>query len=752
MKKIFLALLLLCSVPLFGQQPQTSTAPIQPENTKYVQGVGIGYWPTVGSGLTLNLAAGTAICSGVPVTYAANTLTMTNNTTNYVYLNTLATCIPAVKTTAFASGDIPIAQVITSGGTITTITDVRTFFTTGGNLQSYTVATLPTGQLAGALAIVTDGNGNSCTSGGGSTKAECRYNGAIWDAIGGSGSGITSLNGLNGATQTFANSNDTNVTLAISSVGSIHTFTVGWANTLAVARGGIGVGTLTGIAKGNGTSAFTAASVSDVIGLFSGTCNSSTYARMDGSCQVVPGANHNLLSATHPDTVASSPVLGGTVCGNSTPAWAQLSGPTDQNLAHFFTNTPSGGVAQACAWSLSGVPINAQSGTSYTILNTDRQGLITFSNSSATAVSLPQAAGNFGSNFHIGLANINTGLVTITPTTSTINGGSSAILPNNWYAYIYGDNTNYRAGIFPSLAAFPNCVDSAGNHLNFTLSTGAFSCGTSGGAVFPVTVSGSVNSGGIPCFNSTTNEQTSVALTVNVLVKGGGAGACPTNSLTTDDGTSLTYTGTGGTKSPTFQATGSTAGFVDYPQGSTNAAVAPCNVVNSICEQAPASVTSYLVTRPGIAATGVETNNAVSAVDTKGFSGDSSHSAIITIGSGTSIGSTSLCSTAICTVGTYIINTYVDITTACGTTGTYLVSLIYTDDQGSKTIPININGTGAVPATGVLTTTSASNFGESAQVIRSTGAASINYSTTAVACGTAGPMVGKLYLSVVPVQ
>lgn len=131
---------------------------------------------------------------------------------------------------------------------------------------------------------------------------------------------------------------------------------------------------------------------------------------------------------------------------------------------------------------------------------------------------------------------------------------------------------------------------------------------------------------------------------------------------------------------------------------------------------------------------------------------DAGHSATITIGSATSIGSTSLCASTICTVGVYAVHAYLDITTACGTSGTYLVSLIYTDDQGAKTIPVNLSGTGAVPATGVVTTTSTANFGEAVQVIRSTGAASINYSTTAVACGTAGPMVGKLYLAAVPVS
>ena len=124
----------------------------------------------------------------------------------------------------------------------------------------------------------------------------------------------------------------------------------------------------------------------------------------------------------------------------------------------------------------------------------------------------------------------------------------------------------------------------------------------------------------------------------------------------------------------------------------------------------------------------------------------------LAIGSGTSIGSTSLCSIALCPSGTYQVNAYLDITTACATTGSYIVNLIYTDDQGSKTVPVNIQGTGATPATGSLVLSSASNFGQAAQIVRSTGAASINYSTTAGACGSGGPMVGKLYLSLSPLQ
>lgn len=176
---------------------------------------------------------------------------------------------------------------------------------------------------------------------------------------------------------------------------------------------------------------------------------------------------------------------------------------------------------------------------------------------------------------------------------------------------------------------------------------------------------------------------------------------------------------------------------------------------DAICEQAAASTLTYSIIKPPGAAQGTLVGRNTASVITQGFSGDADHSngsAGTTIGSGTSIGSTSLCSTLNCPVGTYRVNVYVDITTACGATGTYVVNLIYTDDQGSKTVPVNISGTGAVPATGVLTLSSTANFGQVSQILRSTGAASINYSTTAGACGAGGPAVGKLYLSVEPVQ
>src|ERR1700752_5517720 len=45
---------------------------------------------------------------------------------------------------------------------------------------------------------------------------------------------------------------------------------------------------------------------------------------------------------------------------------------------------------------------------------------------------------------------------------------------------------------------------------------------------FPVTIAGTVNSGGIPYFSTTTQESSSATLAANALVVGGGAGAAPT--------------------------------------------------------------------------------------------------------------------------------------------------------------------------------------------------------------------------------
>jgi hypothetical protein len=100
------------------------------------------------------------------------------------------------------------------------------------------------------------------------------------------------------------------------------------------------------------------------------------------------------------------------------------------------------------------VGVNAQTGTSYTFVNTDCGKLVTFTNASAIAVTLPQAStpagGGGGSGFFypgctIMAISAGAGTATITPTTSTIAGASTLALATTVGAIIVSDGTNYHA-------------------------------------------------------------------------------------------------------------------------------------------------------------------------------------------------------------------------------------------------------------------------------------------------------------------
>lgn len=127
-------------------QPQTHDVS-NPEdiwgvNIKWCQGVGPGFWPTKGSGLTLNLSAGTSFIGSTRCDYAGGTLSLTDNATNYVFLDTTASNAPAFNTSGYPTTGIPIATVATASGAITTITDDRTWFAAASspNTGVYSVA------------------------------------------------------------------------------------------------------------------------------------------------------------------------------------------------------------------------------------------------------------------------------------------------------------------------------------------------------------------------------------------------------------------------------------------------------------------------------------------------------------------------------------------------------------------------------------------------------------------------------------
>jgi hypothetical protein len=136
----------------------------------------------------------------------------------------------------------------------------------------------------------------------------------------------------------------------------------------------------------------------------------------------------------------------------------------------------------ACTNLSLGVKPRTFSGGTDTILSTDRTGWVIPTTSGTVATTLPQAGTTgFTSNFPFATLNNATGTDTITPTTSTINGGATLAILSKWFAITISDNTNYFAAVMPTFGAFPTCPDSGGNHLNFTTAAGIL-CGTSGGS------------------------------------------------------------------------------------------------------------------------------------------------------------------------------------------------------------------------------------------------------------------------------
>lgn len=90
--------------------------------------------------------------------------------------------------------------------------------------------------------------------------------------------------------------------------------------------------------------------------------------------------------------------------------------------------------------------VNAQTGTSYAILNGDINKLITFTNSAQIAATIAQAGGggSFLSGWHVWFLNIGTGTVVLTPSTSTISGYQKLVIPPNSSGMLWSDGANYK--------------------------------------------------------------------------------------------------------------------------------------------------------------------------------------------------------------------------------------------------------------------------------------------------------------------
>lgn len=98
--------------------------------------------------------------------------------------------------------------------------------------------------------------------------------------------------------------------------------------------------------------------------------------------------------------------------------------------------------------------VNAQTGTSYTYVTDDGVKMVTHNNASSIAGTLPQAGASFPNGWKTSVKNIGAGTLTITPTTSTINGASSISLTAGQGVTIVSDGTNYVTKTIVSAGSF----------------------------------------------------------------------------------------------------------------------------------------------------------------------------------------------------------------------------------------------------------------------------------------------------------
>ena len=149
--------------------------------------------------------------------------------------------------------------------------------------------------------------------------------------------------------------------------------------------------------------------------------------------------------------------------------------------------------------------VNAQTGTTYTIVSTDITRLVTFANAGSVAVTLPQATGTFSGGFAFYTYNNGPGTATLTPTTSTINGAASVTLPPGFGGLVSSDGTNWK--------------------MMLTSAVGLGGTVTSIATTSPITGGTITSTGTIACATCVTSA---AALTINQIILGGGSQASAT--------------------------------------------------------------------------------------------------------------------------------------------------------------------------------------------------------------------------------
>lgn len=290
------------------------------------------------------------------------------------------------------------------------------------------------------------------------------------------------------------------------------------------------------------------------------------------------------------------------------PAAAQQtkSGLTTEINTNFADNTSGAITASILRTTMADVvnsfqqyaSVNAQVGTSYTFLAADYGKLVTFTNAAPVAVTLPVAT-SFNP-YNVFVSNLGAGLVTITPTTSTINGAASFAVTQNQSVWIISDGTNYqvfrgfgsgvvnsgtagRLAYYPSSAAAVSDIGANGTTGQFLQSAGASAPAWST-ATLPSTATGTgtiLRADGTNWVATTSTYPATVAQG-DVLY---GSSANVIGGLTKDTNATRYLSNTGASNAPAWAQVALTTGVsgtLPVGNGGTNCSVASGTCVDNI--------------------------------------------------------------------------------------------------------------------------------------------------------------------------